>query len=286
VSARLQSIEPVEGSSRQKLTYKLADGKVVEQETGRTMLAMGMKSVTATLLQGVAPGFDPKTDRAPVTGQDSVYGDASPLGAQLKTGDKEHDIFFAGLTSGLERTEGVSYLQYFGWKNLLLTDQVLAPRAGDGPSPFSELREDRKPTSLTGSSATAGAGLGTSSTRARTGEDPTLAVKAGLSNVLADFVLKGTDSLQLTFKQEDGKLVMHAPLDATSINALRDTLDRQSTLAGLIGNLAKSGPFVVTARLNDGQVIGLETSVPAPAKDLDLPKAPPPKPTPKPADEQ
>jgi len=168
ISGRLEKIESIAGTGKSKLFLKAADGTISEREAGRTVLAMGMKPNSPQFLKSLAPEFKPEM-RTPVLGHDEVFGDASALGGKLKVGDTDHDIYFAGLTSGLTRTEDTSYLEYFGWKNLQLTDQVLAKHIGSNTSPFEQLRKMGQSTSLLG---------GTSSSAAKVGADAGLGAGA------------------------------------------------------------------------------------------------------------
>jgi hypothetical protein len=125
VTGRLQQLEAIEGSTQSRLTLSLPDGGRTEYEAGKVILAMGMKSTSGRFLSSIAPVLEPAM-RVPVEGRDEVFGDG-PLGARLHVADKAHDIFFAGLSSGLSRPEGTSYLEYFGWKTRQLVSQHLMP---------------------------------------------------------------------------------------------------------------------------------------------------------------
>jgi hypothetical protein len=94
-------------------------------------------------LGSLVPGGLESSNRVPFRGQDPVWGDDDPLASRLEVGGRVHDYYFAGVSSGINRPPGqprqVSWLQYFGWKNLLLSRQVLS--AGEPePSPFSGVK--------------------------------------------------------------------------------------------------------------------------------------------------
>lgn len=138
MTGRVEKVEPIAGTTRTRITMKMPDGTYRTEEAGRVILAMGMRSESP----GVFNDFNLK-ERVPVLGTDPVFGNDSPLATRLP----DQDIYFVGIASGLERAPKHSFLEFYGWKNLLVADQVLA----DGqpvPSPFGGARVPASPRSV------------------------------------------------------------------------------------------------------------------------------------------
>lgn len=146
LAARAQSLRPARGR-RILVSYMPKDSGDSEGArtllAGRVILAAGMIEHT-DLLRHLAPGFRPTVDKAPVLGTDEVWGNSDPLATRLKAGGVEHDYYFSGIASGVQKPkrEGQpvpSFLQYYGWKGLLLARQVLTKGLPE-TSPFLALR--------------------------------------------------------------------------------------------------------------------------------------------------
>jgi hypothetical protein len=123
---RLETIAPVEGANRSTLTVRRQDGSVDRLASGRVILAMGMKSGSASFLGKLAPGLAPEM-KVPVHGDDPAF-DESALCTRLHVDGKAHDIFFVGMSSGLQRPSDTSYLEFFGWKTRQFIVQHLVPK--------------------------------------------------------------------------------------------------------------------------------------------------------------
>jgi Flp pilus assembly pilin Flp len=132
-SGRLSKIEPIEGSRNVRLTFETPDGPVTK-EAGKVVMAIGMQSDVPKIMKGVVDDFDPKVNLEPVTGVDPKYAD--PTLAKRVPGQ---DVYVAGIASGMERPNGVSFLEYFGHKNSKLAEQVLV-KSPPTPSPIQGTR--------------------------------------------------------------------------------------------------------------------------------------------------
>jgi hypothetical protein len=125
---RLETISAVEGANQSALTVRKKDGSVTRLQSGRVILAMGMKSASESFLRKLAPQLAPEM-KVPVHGDDPAFED-SALCTQLHVDGKEHDIYFVGMASGLTRPADTSYLEYFGWKTRQALQQHLFPKLG------------------------------------------------------------------------------------------------------------------------------------------------------------
>ncbi|MGN6651026.1 hypothetical protein [Trinickia sp.] len=123
---RLETISPAEGGNQSSLTVRKRDGSVDTLSSGRVILAMGMKSGSASFLGTLAPGLAPEM-KVPVHGDDPAF-DESALCTRLHVDGKAHDIFFVGMSSGLQRPGHTSYLEFFGWKTRQFLAQHLIPK--------------------------------------------------------------------------------------------------------------------------------------------------------------
>lgn len=254
LGGRVEKIEPIAGTNRSRITLKMPDGTFETRDAGRVVLAMGMRSDTPGVFKDVVPqGFDWKTGRVPVMGRDPVFGDASPLASRIPG----QDVFLVGMASGLERAPDHSWLEYFGWKNLLVADQVLA----DGKpltSPFAGLRGTAVRTVVQpsiGASSSAGLATPGAMTPLPSG-DPKIAARVGLHSALSQFEFPGTQNLDLTFARENGALVVKAQnLDAAATRALATEIGRSQGTAGLLNTMAANGPVGMRAVVENGRVV-------------------------------
>ena len=131
---RLETIAPGADGCKSTITFRSPEG-TGQLESGRVILAMGMKSGSAEVLRAIAPDAN-ATMRKTVYGHAPIFGDG-PVCTQLKTGETEHPIYFAGVASGIKRPADTSYLEYFGVKSRLLMEQCLLPKLKSRPDrPF------------------------------------------------------------------------------------------------------------------------------------------------------
>ena len=119
-TGRLSKIEEIPGTNRLQLTFDTPNGPVTK-EAGKVVMSIGMQSELPNLMKGVVDDFDPKVHMETVTGVDTRYPDQS-----LATRVAGHDVYVAGIATNLGRKDGVSWLEYYGWKNTQLVEQVLA----------------------------------------------------------------------------------------------------------------------------------------------------------------
>lgn len=135
---RLEAIKPGEGAGQSNITVREQDGTLNELQTGRVILAMGMKSNSAAVLNKLVRDYRPEM-RVPVYGDDPLFGEG-PLCTKLRVDQTEHNIFFVGVSSGISRPEGTSYLEYFGSKTRQLLEQRLLPKLVErNENPFEEV---------------------------------------------------------------------------------------------------------------------------------------------------
>ena len=135
---RLETITAADGTKQSSLTVRKKDGSVDTLQSGRVILAMGMKSASDRFLGKLAPKLSPDM-KVPVHGEDPAF-EESALCTRLHVDGKEHDIFFVGMSSGLQRPSHTSYLEFFGWKTKQFYDQHLAPKLkAHDPSTFARL---------------------------------------------------------------------------------------------------------------------------------------------------
>ncbi len=123
---RLETILPADGANQSSLTVRKQDGTVDTLQSGRVILAMGMKSGSASFLGKLAPELRPEM-KVPVHGEDPAF-DESALCTRLHVDGSAHDIFFVGMSSGLQRPSHTSYLEFFGWKTRQFIAQHVVPR--------------------------------------------------------------------------------------------------------------------------------------------------------------
>ncbi|MEJ7734741.1 MAG: hypothetical protein WKG00_36800, partial [Polyangiaceae bacterium] len=128
-TGRLSKIEEIPGTNKLKLTFDTPEGPVTK-EAGKVVMSIGMQSDVPSLMKGVVDDFDPKVHLETVTGVDTRYPDQS-----LAKKVAGHDVYVAGIATNLGRKEGVSWLEYYGWKNTQLVEQVLA-KGPKQPSPI------------------------------------------------------------------------------------------------------------------------------------------------------
>src|SRR5262249_8936012 len=142
-------------------------------------------------------------------GVDTVYGNDSPIATQLLVNGKPSNIYFAGISSGLERTPGVSFLQYFSWKSLQLADQVLGRKGPPERSPFASLRQPMPPVQLRGAPLEAKPTaqplhVENPQGRGRIRRETALTVSNELRAALAGFEFSAGSKLVLTFSRRGG----------------------------------------------------------------------------------
>ncbi|CAE6758414.1 hypothetical protein R75461_05603 [Paraburkholderia nemoris] len=123
---RLETITAVDGTNQSSLAVREKDGSLHRLQSGRVILAMGMKSGSASFLSKLASKLTPEM-KVPVHGDDPAF-DESALCTRLHVDGKEHDIFFVGMSSGLQRPSHTSYLEFFGWKTRQFIAQHLVPK--------------------------------------------------------------------------------------------------------------------------------------------------------------
>jgi Flp pilus assembly pilin Flp len=128
-TGRLSKIEEIPGTNKLQLTFDTPNGPVTK-EAGKVVMSIGMQSDVPNLMKGVVDDFDPKVHLETVTGVDTRYPDQS-----LAKRVAGHDVYVAGIATNLGRKEGVSWLEYYGWKNTQLVEQVLA-KGPKQPSPI------------------------------------------------------------------------------------------------------------------------------------------------------
>lgn len=123
---RLETITAGDETGQSSLAVRDKDGSLHELQSGRVILAMGMKSASANFLSKLASKLTPEM-KVPVHGDDPAF-DESALCTRLHVDGKEHDVFFVGMASGLQRPSHTSYLEFFGWKTRQFIAQHLAPK--------------------------------------------------------------------------------------------------------------------------------------------------------------
>lgn len=123
---RLETITAGEGTGQSELGVRNKDGSLHKLQSGRVILAMGMKSASANFMSKLASKLTPEM-KVPVHGDDPAF-DESALCTRLHVDGKAHDVFFVGMASGLQRPGNTSYLEFFGWKTRQFITQHLAPK--------------------------------------------------------------------------------------------------------------------------------------------------------------
>ncbi len=123
---RLETIAAGEETGQSELAVRNKDGSLHKLQSGRVILAMGMKSASANFMSKLASKLTPEM-KVPVHGDDPAFDD-SALCTRLHVDGKAHDVFFVGMASGLQRPSHTSYLEFFGWKTRQFYDQHLAPK--------------------------------------------------------------------------------------------------------------------------------------------------------------
>jgi len=118
-----------EGTGQSELAVRNKDGSLHKLQSGRVILAMGMKSASANIMSKLASKLTPEM-KVPVHGDDPAF-DESALCTRLHVDGKAHDVFFVGMASGLQRPNHTSYLEFFGWKTRQFIAQHLAPKLNE-----------------------------------------------------------------------------------------------------------------------------------------------------------
>lgn len=253
-AGRLESLV-ASGDSQSTLAVKRADGTIDTKQAGRVLLALGMRGVTAELAKGLVPEFS-ASSLVPVHGYDPVFGDSTGLGAQLTAKGIALPYFVAGVATKLEKPKDTSFLDYFSWKTLQLTEQVLAGGISSNENPFSPLR-------VTPQNRSALSGKSTSSSSASFGpvgvrpnvDGATIAAQTALFGVMSRFSLPGRERVDLSFIRSAKGLSLEATgLDRKGVEAVVRALEEHPQIVGVIDRLCTAAPVSMTVRVVDGQV--------------------------------